>query len=65
MAGVTRGGDGELHLVRRSGIESTVDLGSPCDEGGHLGVIRPPETWVQTASTSSAATTAHNATYQP
>ncbi|MEU0265220.1 hypothetical protein [Nocardioides sp. NPDC006303] len=46
LAAVTRGGDGELHLVRRSGIESTIDLGSPFDEGGHLGVIRPPETWV-------------------
>ncbi|MER6942012.1 hypothetical protein ABTX24_10190 [Nocardioides sp. NPDC127514] len=46
LAAVTRGGDGELHLVRRSGIESTVDLGSPCDEGGHLAVIRPSETWV-------------------
>lgn len=46
LAAVTRGGDGELHLVRRSGIESTTDLGSAFDEGGHLGVIRPPETWV-------------------
>lgn len=46
LAAVTRGGDGELHLVRRSGIDSTIDLGSPFDEGGHLGVIRPVETWV-------------------
>jgi len=46
LAAVTRGGDGELHLVRRSGIDSTLDLGSAFDEGGHLGVIRPPETWV-------------------
>lgn len=46
LAAVTRGGDGELHLVGRSGIDSTLDLGSPFDEGGHLGVIRPPETWV-------------------
>ena len=46
LAAVTRGGDGELHLVCRSGIESTIDLGSAFDEGGHLGVIRPPETWV-------------------
>lgn len=46
LAAVTRGGDGELHLVHRSGIDSTIDLGSPFDEGGHLGVIRPVETWV-------------------
>lgn len=46
LAAVTRGGDGELHLVRPTGIESTIDLGSPFDEGGHLGVIRTPETWV-------------------
>jgi hypothetical protein len=43
LAAVTRGGDGELHLVRGTGIESTLDLGSPFDEGGHLAVIRAPE----------------------
>ncbi|MFE6646949.1 hypothetical protein ACFVJS_10330 [Nocardioides sp. NPDC057772] len=42
LAAVTRGGDGQLHLVRASGIESTLDLGSPVDEGGHLAVIRAP-----------------------
>ncbi|MFD7075627.1 hypothetical protein ACFV9G_15565 [Nocardioides sp. NPDC059952] len=46
LAAVTRGGDGQLHLVRGSGIESTLDLGSPFDEGGHLGVIRAPESQV-------------------
>lgn len=38
-AAVTRGGDGELHLVADGGVEATIDVGSPLDEGGHLAAL--------------------------
>lgn len=38
-AAVTRGGDGELHLVGPGGITRTVAVGSPLDEGGHLAAL--------------------------
>ncbi|MEV4999521.1 hypothetical protein [Nocardioides sp. LML1-1-1.1] len=38
-AAVTRGGDGELHLVGPSGITRTVTVDSPLDEGGHLAAL--------------------------
>lgn len=43
-AAVTRGGDGELHLVGPAGIERTLAFPSPLDEGGHLAAIatEPP-----------------------
>lgn len=33
---VTRGGHGELHVVDRGTLVTTVDVGTPLDEGGHL-----------------------------
>ncbi|RPF20620.1 hypothetical protein [Myceligenerans xiligouense] len=38
-AAVTRGGDGELHLVGRGGVEATIAVGTPLDEGGHLAAL--------------------------
>lgn len=36
---VTRGGDGELHVVRAGRLTGTVRLETPLDEGGHLALL--------------------------
>lgn len=36
---VTRGGDGELHLVQDGRIATTVQVETPLDEGGHLALL--------------------------
>ncbi|PZR53742.1 hypothetical protein DNL40_06360 [Xylanimonas oleitrophica] len=41
-AAVTRGGDGELHVVGPGGVEATFRTGTPLDEGGHLAALHPP-----------------------
>lgn len=38
-AAVTRGGDGELHVIEGGRITTTIALDSPLDEGGHLALL--------------------------